>query len=362
MPVLHFGFWQETLEKWADEGHLTHEEIAGIDDGADNEQAIADKLGFDANYFTVIHDKNSKPLGWYDMPLFPVFEEKIVERYPDGKYAKLDIDGVIVLSKPGAVSIPHEVGHTLVDRASWEKYYVPKLKWTEERLDTETIDKIKKMGPDRERFYGVYCASLYGKLRNYWGIVELSYLQADDLDLYQECVDTIADVTFECVKHVLETGVQLDFAHYWEDICFKGGPLVKPDLFRSSVGKHYKRISELCHSHGIDIISLDCDGYVDNLVPIWLDNGVNTMFPIEVGAWDYSFGTMREKFGKDVRGVGNMDKRAFSKDKKAIDSEIDRLRRLVDLGGFIPCPDHRIAPDAEWDLVQYYCKRMHEVF
>jgi hypothetical protein len=26
LPIVHFGFWNETLEKWADEGHITHEE------------------------------------------------------------------------------------------------------------------------------------------------------------------------------------------------------------------------------------------------------------------------------------------------------------------------------------------------
>jgi uroporphyrinogen decarboxylase len=32
------------------------------------------------------------------------------------------------------------------------------------------------------------------------------------------------------------------------------------------------------------------------------------------------------------------------------------------LGGYLPCPDHRIAPDAEWNLVRYYCDRMRAVF
>ena len=29
LPLVHFGYWQETLEKWRDEGHLTKEEAAG---------------------------------------------------------------------------------------------------------------------------------------------------------------------------------------------------------------------------------------------------------------------------------------------------------------------------------------------
>lgn len=148
----------------------------------------------------------------------------------------------------------------------------------------------------------------------------------------------------------------------WEDICFKTGPLVAPDVFREKVGPHYKRVTDLLKQYGIDIVSLDCDGCIDALVPIWLENGVNTMFPMEVGTWNASIAPWRAKYGKDLRGVGGMNKVVFGRDRAAIDAEVERLRPLVDLGGYIPCPDHRIAPDGKWDLVRYYCERMHHVF
>jgi uroporphyrinogen decarboxylase len=86
------------------------------------------------------------------------------------------------------------------------------------------------------------------------------------------------------------------------------------------------------------------------------------MFPVEYGAWEYDFETLRKKFGKDIRGLGNINKHVLAKDKKTIDREIERAKRLVDLGGFVPCLDHRIAPDAEWDLTRYYCDKMKEAF
>jgi hypothetical protein len=57
-----------------------------------------------------------------------------------------------------------------------------------------------------------------------------------------------------------------------------------------------------------------------------------------------------------------MNKVAFTRDRAAVDAEVERMRPLVALGGFIPCPDHRISPDAEWDLVRYYCDRMRSTF
>ena len=101
---------------------------------------------------------------------------------------------------------------------------------------------------------------------------------------------------------------------------------------------------------------------IDANNPTWIANGVNTMFPIEVGTWDASIEPWRTQYGKDLRGVGGMNKVIFARDRAAIDAEVERLKPLVGLGGFIPCPDHRIAPDAEWDNVKYYCDRMRVAF
>jgi uroporphyrinogen decarboxylase len=67
-------------------------------------------------------------------------------------------------------------------------------------------------------------------------------------------------------------------------------------------------------------------------------------------------------YGQRLLGVGGVDKRVFALDYAAIDAEIERLRPLVDLGGYLPCPDHRLPADARWENVQYYCARMRQVF
>ena len=194
------------------------------------------------------------------------------------------------------------------------------------------------------------------------GVEELSYVQLDDPELYEEIINTCADVCYRVLEKALSVGVKFDYAHFWEDICFKNGPLVHPATFERCVGPHYKRMTDLLRKHGVDIISLDCDGCIDLLIPTWLDNGVNTMFPIEVGTWNASIGPWREKYGRRILGVGGMDKRVFAQDKAAVDREIERLRPLVEMGGYIPCPDHRIAPDAIWENVVYYCERFRHVF
>jgi uroporphyrinogen decarboxylase len=214
----------------------------------------------------------------------------------------------------------------------------------------------------RERPCGLHCGSLYGVIRNWLGLVEAAYLMADDEELFDEIIETVARLCFRCTEYALAGGARYDYGHFWEDICFKNGPLIAPKVFAEKVGPHYRRITDLLKRHGVAFVSVDCDGWIDSLVPVWLENGVNTMFPIEVGTWRASIAPWRKIYGRRLLGVGGMNKHIFARDHQAVDAEIERLEALVALGGYLPCPDHRIADDALWDNVRYYCSRMHEVF
>ncbi|MGC9467611.1 MAG: uroporphyrinogen decarboxylase family protein [Anaerolineae bacterium] len=371
MPVVHFGYWDETLLKWAEEGHITDNQARHWADGNPIDAEIAKKLGFDFNWNTCFSP---------DTRLRPPFKTKVVEEFPDGSRHVLNDEGTVILEKDDATSIPKEIEHLLRDRKSWEALYLPKLQFELERITHAYVNcdgKMVRFDQGGQKYlqagawedpYCLHVGSLFGVIRNWLGIVGLSYLMVDDPVLFDEIIVTTADLCYECTKVALALvcpnggPAPFDFAHFWEDISFKSGPLVSPRVFREKVGHHYRRITDLVASYGIDIVSLDSDGDVTKLVPVWLDNGVNTMFPIEVGTWGSSIAPWREKHGRELRGVGGANKVVFSRDYAAVDAEIERLKPLVDLGGYIPCPDHRLAPDAKWENVQYYCERMREEF
>jgi len=365
LPIVHFGFWGETLHKWAGEGHISRDIAETWGDGNPTDARISEILGFDFNWYSAFHP------GTF---LSPGFAEETIATFPDGRMHIRDGSGVTHVQEPEAGSIPAEIDHLLKDRASWEQHYKHRFVWSEERVtkawvrvndrmvrfDQGGLDFLKS--DKRDYPYGLLCGSLYGVIRNVVGMENLCYLMMDDEALYDEIIRTVADLCYCCVEYSLQSGARFDFAHFWEDICFKNGPLIAPSTFMEKVGPHYRRITDLVNRHGINIVSLDCDGMIDALIPTWLQNGVNTMFPIEVGTWNASIKPWREKYGMDIRGVGGMNKTVFAKDKAAVDTEIERLRELVALGRYIPCPDHRIAPDAQFKLVRYYTDRMHNIF
>ena len=366
MPLVHFGFWRQTLEKWAAEGHLTEEQALTWIDGNPLDAIISQRLGFDFNWNT--------NLRWKD-GLQPPIERQVLEELPDGSLRVLNDYGAVVIERPGAVSIPAEFDRIFKGRRKeWEEFFLPRLQFSQERISDADVHVGGRTLPfgqgglqalrqhERAQPYGLYCGSLYGDIRNWLGLVGSSYLLVDDEPLLDEIINTVGDLCYQGVAAVLDVYDDFDFAHFWEDICFRSGPLINPKVFAEKVGPHYQRITNLLHQHGIDIVSLDCDGQIDALLPIWLENGVNTMFPIEVGIWDASIAPWREQYGRALLGVGGMDKRVFARDFVAIDAEVERLIPLVDLGGYIPCPDHRIPPDGKWDNVRYYCDKMRQVF
>ena len=365
LPVVHFGFLEDTFDRWVGEGHLTREDVNGYGDGNPVDVALCEKLGFDFCFHTLL----SPAVG-----LRPGFQPQLVREFPDGSSHRLNGDGIVLLHVPGAKSIQPDVDHLLKDRKSWEELYKPKLQFSPDRVDQakvrvnghmlpfDPMGRSHLLGDEREHLLGLRCGTLYGSIRTWLTLEGACYLMYDDEALFDEIIEVNAELTYQCTKTALESGVRFDFAHFWEDICFKNGPLINPKMFAEKVGRHYKRITELVNGYGIDIVSLDCDGLIDELVPIWFDNGVNTMFPIEVGTWNADLKPWRKAHGRELRGVGGMDKRVFARDFAAVDAEIERLKPMVEMGGFLPCPDHRIPEDGVWDNVRYYCDRMHEVF
>ncbi|MBO4770503.1 MAG: hypothetical protein J5563_06965 [Clostridia bacterium] len=349
LPAVHFGYWSELLTEWADQGKISRNLAENVGDSNEYDNQLDEIIGWDFNWQNVFAANTG---------LMPAFESKVIEILPDGSRRVQNSLGCTERIKPGITSIPSEDDYLLKDRKAFEEFYLPKIKFSPERVNTDFFSHFNETRR-QDVPVGLHLGSVLGDIRNMTTLTGMSYLMYDeDETLLADIIDAYADMQFECAKAVLETGARFDFAHYWEDICFRNGPLIAPEMFEELCAKHYRRRNDLCREYGIDIISLDCDGITDKLLPVWVESGVNTMFPIEVGVWGDQFAPARRRFGSKLLGVGGMDKTVLRKDRAAVDSEIERLKPLISLGGFIPCPDHRLMPGTKFELVQYYADRI----
>jgi uroporphyrinogen decarboxylase len=182
----------------------------------------------------------------------------------------------------------------------------------------------------------------------------------DDPGLVEDMMDTILDLEIEIIKRTLKD-IHVEQASFWEDMAYRSGPLISPDMVRRFMVPRYKKITDLLHSFGVDVIFVDSDGNVEQLIPIWLECGINYVWPFEVAAGNDAI-TMRKKYGKDLIIGGAIDKRALTKGKEAIRAEImSKVPFLLEKGGYFPSVDHLVPPDVTFDNYCEFINTIREV-
>jgi uroporphyrinogen decarboxylase len=145
-------------------------------------------------------------------------------------------------------------------------------------------------------------------------------------------------------------------------MCYSAGPLVSPSTFERVLVPHYRRVVDALHKYGIDVIFVDCDGKIDKLLPLWLEVGVNCMFPLEIGTWGADPIAYRKRYGRDLLIMGGFNKRILARGREEITNEVRRLAPLVEEGGFIPFCDHRVPPDVPLSHYIHYLKEAKRVW
>ncbi len=332
--LLPHWFFEETLERWQGEGLP-----ADVDPG--------EFFGFDR--YEVI------PVC---VGLFPPFRVQVLEESSERRVL-IDSDGVMKEEKKPYPSMPRFLKFPVKDRESWEKL--------KERLNPASPARYPRWWDDRKRSWkdrdyplGINAGSFYGWPRNWIGVENLSYLLYDDPDLVADMCRYLADFIVKVMERAVEE-VELDFALIWEDLAFKTGPLISPELFRKFMLPGYKKVTLFLKGHGIDIILVDSDGNCDVIMPLWIEGGVTALYPFEVAAGSNALAT-REKYGKKLAIIGNIDKRALAKGKKEIEEEVlSKVPPLLASGGYIPFVDHCVPPDVPFENFCYYLNLIRDL-
>jgi hypothetical protein len=346
-PIVDYGFWDETPVVWHDQGLPA--EV--------NQPNIHAYLGLDYN-MDWLYDTTGVDVKWY-----PKFPEVVIEDRGDQEVVQ-QLDGVQVLRHKFMSSIPAPVRYAFDDRESWRKTIKPRLDPANPgRYPADWERRVQNWrDPERKNLVVVRGGGLYGYLRNWMGLEKLSYTIYDDPAWFAEMVETLAECSIGTLERVLGTGGCFDACAMWEDMCYNRGPLISPRHFRQYLMPHYRRITDLLHRHGVEIIFLDCDGNIEALAPLWLEVGINTMFPFEIGTWGADPYAYRRRYGREMRIIGGFDKNILRAGPAAIEAEIYRLRPLVEEGGFIPHCDHLVPPDVPYAHYLHYLRLARQVW
>ncbi len=336
-----FGYWDELKEDWMRDGYLP--ESLRAPDGSIPDEAVESFFGVEP---TKRFDARIGP-----GPHRPI---EIVERTESTITYR---DGLGVLRQEqtsGTRTIPHFLEFPIRDRASWEafrdEFLDPDAPW---RVLTEQELREKEQ-MSRTSIYPVSTTmgSFIGWIRDWMGFENLAYTSADDPDLIEEMVAHLAEMRLKLLPEVLARG-QFDMASGWEDICFNSGPILSPRFFAERIMPHMKPVMRMLRQYGIDVIYTDCDGNITKLIPLWLDVGLNCMFPLEVHPGNDPI-QLRKEYGRDLLIMGGFNKFALWEGREAVLKELLRLEPLVAEGGFIPHVDHRCPGKVSFDTYCYY--------
>lgn len=343
IPDQEFGYWDETFTEW---------HAQGLPEYIDNNWKADIFFGFETCIGVPVNDC-----------MMPGFEYKVVEE-DDRHRTIIDYDGATkIINKDGSSSIPRYLRFPIETRADWEEFkkrldvtdpqrYPSERDWVNWK-ESVAVEK-------RDRVLSIYCGSLFGVIRNWMGFENVAIACMDDPEWIEEMVDYLAEFRCGLIERAVKE-VQVDLCSIWEDMAFNHGPIISPTMFRKWLTPRYKKITDLLRANGCEFAYVDCDGNINCVVEHWLAGGVNIMFPLEIrGGTDPYW--MREKFGHDVLLMGGVDKTQLIAGKDAIDREIERIRPLVEDGGYIPHVDHRCPPDVTYKDYLYYLRRKRETF
>lgn len=305
-------------------------------------------------------DDNWRKYGGYDAfatapfnpGLIPGFGYKVLEQNDEYEIYQ-DGDGVIKKKIKGVVypAMPQYIEYPLKGREQWADFK-KRMNPDEPSRFPANWEDLKKDYAKRDYPLGINCGSLFGWLRNWMGIEGISYELYDDRAFIEQAAEDMTDSILAFIDKALQ-GIEYDFGLFWEDMAYKSASLISPKLYREIFFPQYRKITDRLHQANIDIMMLDSDGNVDELIPIWLELGINFIYPMEVAA-GMDVVALRKKFGKELIIGGGMDKRILASNKDAIKKMVDEKIPLMQEGGYVPGCDHAMPPDISWENYRYY--------
>jgi len=342
VPDEEFGYWENTLRDWHEQG-LPRE---------------IDTLPKADLYFGFA-PRAQIPVG---QDLLPGFERRVLEHRGDRVLIRDEHGATCEIHASGRDSIPHFVDFLLKGRQQWEREFKPRLDPEDPRRVVEGTrwEQLKREYEGRSYPLGIGIGSLYGRMRDWMGFERAAMMVYDDPGLVEEIMEQITRVVMRTIEAVAGE-VDIDFGAGWEDMCFNSGPMISPATFEKMMVPRYRRITQLLRQHGCDVVYTDCDGNINQLVPLWLEAGVNCMFPVEVAAGSDPI-AMRDKYGKDILLLGGVNKRSLIAGKDAIRKEMKRIEAYVKEGGWVPHVDHRTPPDVTFENYRYYLAMKRDMF
>lgn len=293
--------------------------------------------------------------------MIPEFEEEILD-HRDGHYLVRDWMGAVVEIQDCYDFSYLRKAKDFVTR-KWHKFPVEtRDDWAEmkRRYDPDSAgrfppDFAERCARLRDRDYvaGLDINGPFWQLREWLGFERLCLMFVDEPDWLREMIDYWQGFVLAVLERTLAQFTP-DYVCIHEDMAFKAHSMISPRMTREFLQPSYQAWIPLIRRSGCAIVDLDSDGYVEELIPVWIEAGINCTDPVEVAAHN-DIVKYRRIFGRNMAYRGGIDKRAIAAGGRIMEEEVRRVvPPLLEEGGYIPGCDHGVPPDVSWpDYVAY---------
>jgi len=364
-----FGFWGSVLTDWYRQGlpkqvgfdrELLYGEFVNgpglqypmpsYDDGVLFAHDVSIRFGLDKGPAPF-------PFNWFYCPRW----EKQVFSETGDKIEYLGVDGIRRVAFKDERSMPLWVSHPVACEADWEELARDRLSLDHfsRRYTVADVDGFVAQARERDYPMCLYGSPIgfFGVLRFMIGEENLYYWYYDKPDLIRRILDHLCRMWLSIAEE-LTARIDFDYGRFYEDMAYRGGSLISPRMFRDFLTPYYRRLIDFARSRGVRHFVVDSDGYMEEMIPLFLEAGVTAILP-----WEVRAGNDLERVRKQYPNLGilgGVDKMALMS-RESIDRELARVARLIPQGGYIPYVDHAVPPGVSWENFEYYRDRLNAI-
>jgi len=292
--------------------------------------------------------------------MIPQFEEKVLERKTDSQIVQDWKGNVCEIGNEFTLKHLRDAIDFVTRRwikcpvESWTDWEDMKRRYNPDdpaRLPADPAPLGRRL-KDRTHPITISFSGPFWQMREWLGFENLCTMFYDDPGLIRDMVEFWTGYVARLLENALRH-VTPDIFHLSEDMAYKSFSMISPAMTREYLLPAYKRWGRIVREAGVPIYGMDSDGFIGELIPIWMEAGINECDPIEVAAGN-DIVAFRRQFGRRMAFRGGIDKRAIAKGGRTIVDEIRRVEPVIRDGGYIPGCDHGVPSDVSWqNYVEY---------
>lgn len=224
--------------------------------------------------------------------------------------------------------------------SSWEEYR--NYPWP----DPETIDYTNLEACARCLYPGMKIISgvggIFTRVWRIMGFDTFSFATVDQPDLVAELFRRVGETQLAVFRKIVEMD-EIGAMWYGDDLAYKTGTMVHPDLLREHLFPYLRQMGEICREKELPFV-MHSDGDLNEILPDLMEVGLNGLHPVEPLAMDST--RLKEEYGDQLCLLGNIEigEVLTSGTPEDVEAEVrERIRLLAPGGGYVVGSSNTVA-------------------